>query len=612
MSKYEKRIGFNDWFGRDADYGYTHYDPTKRSIGWDRGYTNYSDFFFGKGAKVDMSEAAALIRTMCQVMGISRNKFSAGKRADTIALPTQLLADAGTDVFIGAALQNIAAYTHQDESERSYAHKVEGGKINLNNLIKKVLNDERIGKLMSEDTPGYLRFIQKYKEHRYKSRPAYTNDNQHLVDLFERIISYPDQITEEELDKFKDAIAEIKELIKKSGGIPEEMKKCNKLANQITQSLEKYMKNDESSKSESDSDGGSEEGDDSDSETGDSGTEGFTTKGGGMSKEDERFLEKMMESMKIEGDSESSSFKHFIEEMQFLEESSSAMSDIHSKVDIIPIQETKRTKANYARALKKVDVIKANVIGTLLRRKSRNYQFVAKSMRSGRLDTNKLCEAVQGVDTIYERVGHVRTDKLCVGILVDESGSMAGDKANAAREAAIFLNEALRKVPDVELFIYGHTADWIGDVEDYPELTKLGSGHMHTQLFVYSEPGKRHDTALGAIEGRWENRDGTAILAAVTRMRKFTQNNGVLVVISDGSPHAKGYSGEKAKNHVKKSALMAEQMGFEVIQVTIGGYRSKEMFRNVINMDSVESFPEKFVGFLRKKVNSLIKEKTVM
>ena len=66
-------------------------------------------------------------------------------------------------------------------------------------------------------------------------------------------------------------------------------------------------------------------------------------------------------------------------------------------------------------------------------------------MRSGRLDTNKLAEAKQKVPTIYERIGEVHTDKLCIGVLLDMSGSMSGSKIEKARETMIYLYELLKK-----------------------------------------------------------------------------------------------------------------------------------------------------------------------
>ena len=314
-------------------------------------------------------------------------------------------------------------------------------------------------------------------------------------------------------------------------------------------------------------------------------------------------MKELVESMKPKENADGSMYKDFMEEMADAEERGSMKCD--SKAEFIVVSETPMHVRNYDDLYRKVDHTKSHVISTLLKRKNRDYQFVLKSMKSGRLDTSKLAEAKQHVSTIYERIGEVKTNKLCVAVLVDESGSMAGSKADGAGAAAIFLREALMKVPDVELFIYGHTADL--PPHHHRELNYKG-GSGTTQVFVYQEPGMKASKNLGFISGKYENRDGTAIISVAKRVRSKTQNKGVLVIISDGSPSAQNYGGETAKQDVKKRALQAEQLGFEVIQVTIGGYRSKDMFRTVVDIDSAREFPEKFVALLKKKVNTMIKE----
>ena len=501
----------------------------------------------------------------------------------------------------------MAKYDHQEPDEREKAHRLTTGKINLNKLVSHILNEERINKLMSEETPGYLKFVQKYKDHKYKQRPEFTSDKEQLIDLFDRIMRYPEQITEEELEKFAKPISEIKNILSKSGGVPIDFDECRKVSRKITNVLNKYIIEEEDSSEDDLEDGSGGEDGESDSSADGSGSEG----GKKSSPSLDKFMEKLMETT-CEKKEETShdSFTKFMEEIKSIDEIE-GKGGAQSKVDYVKVQADSSSSSEYDRVLKKIDMNKASVLGTLLRRKNRDYQFSLRSMRTGRLDTNKLAEAKQGVATIYERIGQVKTNKLCVSILVDESGSMGGSKATAAREAAIFLNEALKDVNDVELFIYGHTADWRGDRHHgIPE--NSCSGSMTTQLLIYKEPGHTNTTQMGHISGKHENRDGTAIIAAGKRVRSMTQNHGIFIVISDGTPHAVGYEGYKARKHTKRMTIEVEKLGFEVIQVTIGGYRSVDMFKNVINMDSVSKFPDQFVAFLKKKINSLIKEKITL
>jgi len=72
---------FRDWFGRSAEDAYTSYDSSKRAINWDKGYDNYSDYFFGKrsggkASSMKIQDAASLLATMSKVVGIDSSKFN--------------------------------------------------------------------------------------------------------------------------------------------------------------------------------------------------------------------------------------------------------------------------------------------------------------------------------------------------------------------------------------------------------------------------------------------------------------------------------------------------------------------------------------------------------
>ena len=89
-------------------------------------------------------------------------------------------------------------------------------------------------------------------------------------------------------------------------------------------------------------------------------------------------------------------------------------------------------------------------ISKALKCSSMEYKLIHRGMRSGVLDTGKLAEAFQGVPTVYMREGEVRTEKIAVSILIDESGSMWNSGDIPARDTAVLLNEALSTVPNVD------------------------------------------------------------------------------------------------------------------------------------------------------------------
>lgn len=187
-------------------------------------------------------------------------------------------------------------------------------------------------------------------------------------------------------------------------------------------------------------------------------------------------------------------------------------------------------------------------ISKSLRCLSSEYHLSLRGMRSGTLDTSKLAEAVQGVPTVYVREGEVKSDKVAVCILLDESGSMWGLGELAARDTAVLLNEAFGCIPNIDLYIYGHTAS-----------------RKTTSLFVYREKGFRNRFALGSTSSRAGNHDSIAIREAATRIRRFTKEQCLFFVVSDGAPN-------ESPELVKKSVQDISKDGFKVVAVSIDPY----------------------------------------
>lgn len=222
----------------------------------------------------------------------------------------------------------------------------------------------------------------------------------------------------------------------------------------------------------------------------------------------------------------------------------------------------------------------------------KNYDFNIQGCRSGILDTTKLAEAYQGVPQVYLRQGHVRTNKSTICVLIDESGSMGGKKEILARQAAILLNETFGKSLGVNLYIYGHTAD-IGSI-GYINLSVYREGSHYNPKFSLSKSCAKS-----------QNRDGDAILEVAKRVRKFTKENCIMFVISDGSPCATGYGGIPAIKDTAAKVKEAEKLGFGIIQISIDAvYGVKDMFDTYIDIGyNLEEMP--------KLLNEIVKTKVI-
>ena len=608
-------MSVKDWFGRKADKSYTYYDEGKRLFNYGDDAESYSSFLMD-GKDNDVKETAKLLGSMMRVVNVPKDfKITTQTKHEnnSVQIPIQMIkTDDGSytqdtsvvDAFFGASLQNAALATMQTPSE--YASTIEcrdttSKRFTVKGYMTSLINTERIDKRFSDRFPGYTRFIQKFKDHafddKYTPLESSAPKSHRLLELVTKMIRYPKHVTQEELDEFKDPLEKIEKVFKKYKGVPETFAECDAMARVLSKIV--IMEEDDKSEEPDDSEG------EGDGDEGESEGKSKSKKPDPAAKAElEQAAKKMMESML----NPTTPSEDAATDDDALEDFKEAMDDdkpMH-KFDDEGISESgspiiftyaKENKSSYIKVLEKLDMAKAGTLRNLFKRKSKDLSFVMKSMKSGRLDTNKLAEAAQNVSTIYERMGTVKTDKICVGVIVDESGSMGGHRIAKAKEAAIFVNEVFGKQTDVELFVYGHTAD-------------IGSSNS-TDITVYKEPGKvMSKYALGSVCARANNRDGTAIYACSKRIRSFTKNQGIILVMSDGQPAAHNYNGRHGVEDTKKKVQMAEKLGFQVVQIAIEeDVPSALMFTNFIKMTNIETLPGDLTRYMSRKVDKLIRER---
>jgi hypothetical protein len=616
-----------DWFNRRAEDAYTFNDESKRFFNWDKDRSSYSSYFIRNDNS--LKEASKMIGSMFRVIGVPKtfrysNDIQSSKKgyADAkVQVPLSMLRDENgnyldrdeklLDAFYGAAIQNAALATMQTTQEynKTMLMRDTSKTTTVKDLITSVLNIERIDKKLADRLPGYLKFVQKYKEHRFENYegPGIEAPKQkRLLDLVVKMLRYPANITEEDMEDFAEPLKAMERILKKHGGIPNDFDSCASMATSLSNIVYKYTEKEEEPP------GGGGEGEDGSGEDDGSGTPSPSKPKPEVDKSTLDSLATLMmadlinpEEGSAGGEDFEDDFEDFVDDMsetspttpksEFNWEEEGTASE--GKIFWKKAEVNTRSKDRYRDAMTKIDTTKAAVLQKLFARKSKNYEFSMKSMRSGRLDTNKIAEAVQQVPTIYERFGQVTTSKVCVGVLIDESGSMGGTKIQKAREAAIFINEVFKKMPDVELFIYGHTADT--------------NGRDSVDMTIYREKGLITDSfSLGTVEAHANNRDGDAILATARRIRNQTENQGLLIVLSDGAPSASGYGGREAIADTRKKVTRAQSLGFQVIQIAIEEHvPSKEMFDYFIQMTDIKNLPKDLVNYMSKKVDKLIKEK---
>ena len=190
----------------------------------------------------------------------------------------------------------------------------------------------------------------------------------------------------------------------------------------------------------------------------------------------------------------------------------------------------------------------------------------------------------------------IKEDKpLDVCLLVDESGSMGSYTMGKARQAAISLKESLADNPMLNLWVFGHTAD--------------SSDRGVTEMTEYWSPTmKDRPMAMGGMRAKYENRDGSAIIASADRVKRQATNQGtnkLMIVLSDGAPSAAGYRGHTAYSHTASCVKHCEARGWNIIQVGFAGSTKSVMsqcFTNWVYVDDTDKLGDKVSKIIRKVI----------
>ena len=641
-----------DWLERDGESFVK--IRTRGRLGWEeslREGTPYSSYLLDSPSMDELIKRAyALARNTISAMDIpskvtvrlggggscteGRNVYVATDYFDdgTLATGEKL------DIFLGLTAHEGS---HLLYTEFPMMKKAAG----VHPLCAKLLNiieDERIERNLGEDKPGLANYLKAVKRHyfgRYSGMTEGSEDAsplQKILNCILGIIRYPRLLREEEMVEFGELLLKVEKILTP---YPDSTASAERAAEKIFELIIKeYGRESGSGKEDSgkgnpspeDSENESpspEESDDSTdgSDAGESGegTDSESDSGEENAKdtEEDRPLEMSREESVKAMESDLEKIADALEEVAGgpvqpdIEGCSSLRGDrmadavstdrellakicegeveTGSSKDVIFTRQ-KEYRDGYMSALEEVKQY-VPAVRKVIKGRCVEYSLTHLGMRSGVLDTGKLAEAVQGVPTVYKRQGEVRSDRACVCMLVDESGSMyRHGRMLAARKTAVLLNEALSSIPNIELFIYGHTAD----------CERSGV----TELNIYREKGYAPKYALGSLEPRSNNRDGLAILETALRVRKQTKEEVLMFIISDGEPAAENYFGMRAIGHTKECVEKAEAMGFRIVQICINAnYDPALMFRHFIKMENLGTLARDLGREIAKALSSKIK-----
>ena len=632
----------DDWFERDGET-FTKIRKTGR-LGWEKTLKEeepYSAYLLEAPTQEDLIKRAYSLATdMIVVMDLpfkvkvkistKSDSFTDGKK---VFVSTKVFDD--KELSVGAKLDVFLGLTIHEGCHCLYTEFPKVAVMDLNRVEQTLFNiieDERIEEILGDEKPGLANFLEKSKYYFFDQYYLdYVVDKEEAMSPFQRImncflhiIRYPKYLKEKEAIEFGHYLLEVKKVVLP---MPKDSVATAKVAKEIFEIIKDFYIDEEKRKEEEkfsaseESEGKEGDGEMTSPGSGTGERKSKSSKGddsgdGASEKEsrrsDEEIVRDAMRKLAEDAEKSISAMKDLSRgwESASTEDEADAVKkcgellgeiceggvELGSSRDSYfskGVNYEMRYKDSYNRVRKFIPAI-----AKILKGHCREYRLVHKSMRSGVLDTTKLAEAYQGVPTVYLREGEVKTDKVSVCVLIDESGSMGGSRITSARDAAVLINEAVGSVPNVELFIYGHSGD----------MRYSGA----TELFVYRENGYAPKYALGSCEARRENRDGLAILETAKRVRKQTKNPVLMFILSDGAPCASGYGGASAMEHVRQCVHQVEQMDFHVIQVCINHcYDPAKMFKNFVVLEDMSTLAFELAKAIKKVTMQKVKSRVI-
>lgn len=644
-------MSFTDWFGRKGkNYTSTYKGSTR--LGWDTKVSgSYSSFF-----APDLNKRKLLrdsYRHACDIRGImdiprsiriqlnvdAETSCTDGK---TVIVSTKVYDDnkvdnnVKLDVFLGTTIHEFShiLYTDMAEIRKNRPNKF---LFNLFNIIE----DERIEYNTTQNYPGYANFIGQAKYYYFDLLYKKAEKQDDLMDVLQNIlyiIRYPARVDTKVIYRHQVLFDKIKKVLCDFGN---NSKEAYDKAEKIYKLLLDYFKfpppppeeqqegdeeQDQSDSSEGQSDSGEgqegsdgssdpqnskqssqkqdskdNEGSDKNSKTQSSPKSGSDEGSAGKKKQEpikaytqeevKQAAEKLAEQMRRLITSNTSLNSNEIKDEWNSKEIAGECKQIKDDVFIVKQEDyERRYKADF-------DTVKQHING-LVNTFSKFFveqEYRLTGMRRGVLDTNKLAEAYQAVETVYSNKFKRTTPGLDVCILIDESGSMSGTNIASARKCAILLNEVFLRLKQCDFYVYGHTAD---------------NRHMgEVTINVYRDHWNRNRYALGKVESYSNNKDSVAIEETYKMVRKQTAKPLLMFVISDGAPNAWRLRGQPAVEEVKKVVNRIESNGDTLVcQIAIEShFRPQDMFNHYVVMTDMNTFPSDLSRYVMNTLISKLK-----
>ena len=210
--------------------------------------------------------------------------------------------------------------------------------------------------------------------------------------------------------------------------------------------------------------------------------------------------------------------------------------DIHKNVDIVIHRQ--KTLVGSERELYDKAMVELKPISLMLQKSILN---VLKQRQRGATERGLLMGSRLDHSSYYRSDGKIFTKRnrpndeisLAVGVLVDMSGSMSGERIRIAQAMTLVVYDFCQAL-NIPVTIYGHDTSYGNcvDLYSFAEFESLDGNDKYRLMNI-------HDGG--------SNRDGCAVRFVAEKLCKRTEQTKLFIVVSDGQPADSGYYGTAAE-----------------------------------------------------------------
>ena len=185
---------------------------------------------------------------------------------------------------------------------------------------------------------------------------------------------------------------------------------------------------------------------------------------------------------------------------------------------------------------------------------------------------------------------------MAVAVLVDQSGSMRGERIYNAKLACMMVTEVCQAI-GIPIAVIGHYAAY------QEPLVK----HFHYVDFDSRDPREKYK--LAKMQAHDNTREGISLKYAGEYLLRRPEEDKLLISISDGDPYHNydhsPYYGEIARKDTGRVAKYLEGQGIKIFGVAIGDSKSriKEIYtKNYVDIPKIKLLPTRLISLITRNI----------